>query len=321
MITPGRLWYLLRKNSREGWSTPFFRERIRPRIVDTPPVTTAATGPAEVHVLTSQGDWINLLWSLKSFYHFAERDYPLVIHADGTCDAATCATLAQHFPTARIIGKSEADAALAQPLAGYPLCARYRGFHALARKAFDTGYYLQAPRMLLLDSDLVFFAPPRELIARTEDPEYTRSTFNADVAPGLNISPDEARRRFGIEVVERINSGLALVQREVLNLDWMEEFLACQSLWDGHPWRIEQTLLALGASRHGVELLPDSYRVSLRPGLAGCVVKHYVGAVRHLMYREGMAHLWRGGFLERPRARASVRALAHEPVLGGGRGS
>ena len=89
------------------------------------------------------------------------------------------------------------------------------------------------------------------------------------------------------------------LSREILNLDWMEEFLGCESIWSGQPWRMEQTLLALAASRAGAELLPDEYRVSLREGIEGCVVKHYVGAVRHLMYREGIAHLNRTGFLQR----------------------
>ena len=70
-------------------------------------------------------------------------------------------------------------------------------------------------------------------------------------------------------------------------------------MWSGHVWRIEQTLLALAASRDGVDLLPErEYRISLAEGTQGCVVKHYVGAVRHLMYREGMARLVREGFLE-----------------------
>ena len=87
----------------------------------------------------------------------------------------------------------------------------------------------------------------------------------------------------------------------------MEELLGCDSIWSGHVWRIEQTLLACAASRDGVELLPtQEYLVSLTPGTEGCVAKHYVGAVRHLMYREGIARLVREGFLEKLGARERV---------------
>jgi hypothetical protein len=252
----------------------------------------------EVFVLTGQQDWLNLLWSLKSFYWFSGGVWPLTILDDGTLTNAEDDVLMEHFPRARIIRAVTSEAVISGMLADYPLCQRYRSLHPLARKAFDAGALLRAPRMLLLDSDLLFFREPTELVRRidaTDDP----NCFNADVAPGLNISEKEAKIRFSIALNVRINSGLCLLSNRVFNLDWMEEFLSCQSIWNGHIWRIEQTLLALAASRDGVELLPEcEYRVSLEPGTKGCVVKHYVGAVRHLMYREGIAKLVREGFLD-----------------------
>jgi hypothetical protein len=82
-----------------------------------------------------------------------------------------------------------------------------------------------------------------------------------------------------------------------MQLDWIEEFLALPGIRDGHFWRIEQTIYVLCSSRHGVELLPDDYAVYLEPGLARRPVRHYVGAIRHLMYREGIARLARVGLL------------------------
>jgi len=309
MIAPGRIWYLVRKYHREGWTTPYWRDRVRPRILRTAPVRTAATGPVEVHCLTSRDDLPNLLWSLKSFYHFARRDYPLVVLEDGSLQDADAATLADHFPDARLVRKHEADAVMEDRLARYPRCREYRRKHPLARKAFDAGCFLEAPRMLLLDSDVLFVSEPTRLIEHAENPRYSKSAFNADIAPALNISAEEARSRFGIELVERINSGIALIRRQALVLEWMEEFLGCPSVTEGHFWRIEQTLLALCASREGAELLPAEYRVSLERGIGGCVAKHYVGAVRHLMYNEGMAELKRRGFLaelEQPAWRAKA---------------
>lgn len=99
-----------------------------------------------------------------------------------------------------------------------------------------------------------------------------------------------------MHVPERFNSGLGAIHRESLKLEWIEDFLDFPGVI-GHFWRIEQTLFALCSARWGVELLSKDYRVSLRPGTKGCVAKHYVGAVRHLMYREGMAELVRRGLL------------------------
>ncbi len=82
-----------------------------------------------------------------------------------------------------------------------------------------------------------------------------------------------------------------------MRLDWIEEFLQLPDLRNGHFWRVEQTLYALCSSRHGVELLPGEYTVSLDGPLGRRPVRHYVGVIRHLMYREGIAHLAKGGFL------------------------
>jgi hypothetical protein len=81
-----------------------------------------------------------------------------------------------------------------------------------------------------------------------------------------------------------------LIHRDSLKLEWIEEFLGLPGIL-GHFWRIEQTVFALCSARHGVELLPPEYRVSLSAGTEGCVAKHYIGAVRHLMYGEGMRRL------------------------------
>ncbi len=101
-------------------------------------------------------------------------------------------------------------------------------------------------------------------------------------------------------MIDRFNSGLGLIQRDSLRLDWIEEFLGVPGIL-GHFWRIEQTLFALCSSRFGVELLPPEYDVYLARGLGNRPSRHYVGAIRHLMYREGMPRLVRQGLLERSR--------------------
>jgi hypothetical protein len=94
-----------------------------------------------------------------------------------------------------------------------------------------------------------------------------------------------------------VNSGLGLIHRDSIRLDWIEEFLALPGILDGHFWRIEQTIYALCSSRFGVELLPAEYMVSLEKGLKNKPFRHYIGLIRHLMYQEGMAQLVRQGLL------------------------
>jgi hypothetical protein len=148
--------------------------------------------------------------------------------------------------------------------------------------------------MLLLDSDVLFFSEPTELLLRIEDKNYRKNTVNADIASAYTVTPEAASKHANVTLIERFNSGLGLIHRDSLRFDWFEEFLNIPGIID-HFWRIEQTLFALCSSRFGVDLLPSEYNVRLTGTLNGAPARHYVGAIRHLFYREGIRELHRRG--------------------------
>jgi hypothetical protein len=303
VISPGRLLLKCRQRLRGGLRTSYWREVVRPRILRTAPVAGTNDPQCEIHVLTSANDWLDLLWALKSFYHNSGRCYRLCIHDDGTLGPERMATLAAHFPHGRVISRTEADAEVLPALVASPRCHEFRRTNHLAPKVFDFAYYLTAERMMLLDSDVLFFAEPTALVKRIEDARYRKNTVNGDVASAYTVEPATVRERTGVELIERFNSGLGLIHKDSLRLDWLEEFLALPGII-GHFWRIEQTLFALCSSRFGAERLPPEYDVRLTGEVGGAPSRHYVGAIRHLLYKEGIVRLVRGGFLREPAASA-----------------
>jgi hypothetical protein len=298
MISPGRLLLRCRQRLRGGLRASYWREVVRPRILRTSPVTSTDDPRCEIHVLTSAGDWLDLVWALKSFYRHSGRSYRLCIHDDGTLGPERMATLATHFPQARVISRSEADGAVLPALAFHPRCREFRKTNHLSPKVFDFAHYLTADRMLLLDSDVLFFAEPTELLRRIEDANYRKNCANGDVASAYTVEPADAKRLAGVDLIERFNSGLGLIHKDSLRLDWLEEFLGLPGVI-GHFWRIEQTLFALCSSRFGAELLPPEYDVRLIGEVGAAPSRHYVGRIRHLLYGEGIRHLVRRGFLHR----------------------
>ena len=309
-LTPGALWLKLNQTFEHGPRVAWYRDIVRPRILNTPPVANTFDCRCEIHVLTSQNDWLNLIWALKSFYAASGRSYALCIHEDGTLDAFAMSSLNRHFPTARIIRRQEADQRLAHELQGFPRSLQFRNANMLAPKLFDFIAYLQSDRMVLFDSDLLFFDEPTAYLHRLEDLNYRHNTFNADCDSAYTVDAEAVRARLGHELLARVNTGLGLVHRDSIKWEWIEEFLALPGLTDGHFWRIEQTLYALCSSRYGAELLPEEYSVSLEAGIIPRIVRHYVGTIRHLMYGEGIAHLVTEGFLNQCRwTREAPRAL------------
>lgn len=295
-MTPGALVYQVRRRLQHGLTVAYYRDCVRPKIVKTQPVSETSSGTCEIHVLTSAQDWLNLLWALKSFYHFSSREYPLCLHDDGTLPDIARATLKQQFPQARFISRQQADQDVLPTLGAYPRCRDFRASNVLSLKLFDFPHYANHDRILLMDSDILFFAEPTELLRRIEDPKYTYNSVNADVASAYTVEPAAVRDRFGFELGPDFNSGLGLIHRRSLQLDWIEEFLSLPGILS-HPWRIEQTLFALCSFRCGAQLLPEEYRVRFDGEIAGSC-KHYVGPIRHFMYGRGIRHLVRTGFLK-----------------------
>ena len=289
-MTPGGLLLKFRQTFGRGLRVAYYRDVVRPSILQAPPVGGTNDKTCEIHVLTSAGDWLNLVWALTSLYAASGRHYSLCIHEDGTLQPAQIESLTKHFPGARVILKRQADAEVLPALASYPRCAEFRRTNHLSPKVFDFAHYLQSDRMLLLDSDVLFFREPVELLRRIEDKNYLKNTVNGDMGSGYTVTPQIAHEFAKVDLIERFNSGLGLIQKDSIRLDWLEEFLGLPGIV-GHFWRIEQTLFALCSSRFGVELLPEEYDVHLQGGIDGAPGRHYVGAIRHLFYKEGIRQL------------------------------
>lgn len=295
-MSVGSLVLKIQQKYQHGLQTAHYRDSVRYRILNSIPIKNTSDLTCEIHVLTCANDWLNLVWTLKSFYYYSQRHYALCIHDDGTLTEEQQQTLQHHFPDARIISRKEADEKVLALLEPYPRCLEFRKKNHLSPKVFDFAAFLQSDRMLLLDSDVLFFAEPTVLLQRIEDSNYRCNTVNGDIANAYTVNPTVVKEKCKFQMVERFNSGLGLIHKESLSLDWLEEFLALPDII-GHFWLIEQTLYALCSSRFGVELLPPAYDVRLKGNINGSPCRHYVGKIRHLMYGEGIKHLVGNGFL------------------------
>lgn len=286
----GRLLYKARQVAAFNPVVAYYRDVVRPKILLQPPLSGTTDPSAEIHVMTSETDWMNTVWSLRSFYAQAPSRYRLVIHGDPTLSPQSQKELARQFPDARVLDGRAARAEVLDSLADHPRCRQLREERVISMKAFDFPHFLSTDKMILFDSDLLFFAPPRVFLDYLEDQTRRVNVFNPDVETSYSVTPD-AMEKIGVPLHPEVNSGFGLVHRECLSLDRLEELLALPGVADGHPWRFEQTLYALRCTPYGVELLPEDYRVFLEGDVGDRPFRHYVGAVRDRMYAEGMRKL------------------------------
>lgn len=293
----GSLLLKLKQKYKYGLRAAWYRDQVRPKILQTQPVTGTTDYICEIHVLTCKEDWLNLLWMLKSFYFYSGVNYSLCIHEDGSLSADHINILQSHFPNARVVTKGYADLEINKLLKKFPQSVEFRLTNPLSLKVFDFFKFLNSKRMLLLDSDILFFRKPEELLLRIESQEYLLNSLNKDWAYGYSINFDSIKDKFLFKPVSHINSGLGLIHKDSIDLEAIEQFLSIPGIFS-HSHRIEQTLIALYSSKFGFEFLPKEYDVHLGPLESGLACRHFTGPVRHLMYRDGIRFLLKTDFLD-----------------------
>ena len=283
----GKLLYGYRMKFGHGFRTAWQRDVVRWRILKTPPVNGLKDASCEIHALTCERDWVDLIWSLKSLFSVSDVRFRLCIHDDGSLRPEGLAALRHHFPDARVISRGDADKKVGHMLGNHPRCLALRQSNNLSLKVFDFLSYLESDRLFLLDSDILFFRQPTVLLQRIGDREYTRNTLNRDWGMGYSVEPQNVQDILDFPFQSHINSGLGLINKSSYDLNDFERWLQLPGVL-GHSHRIEQTLVALASSKFGHEFLPQEYDVRLERTKPDEIVKHYTGPIRHLMYGEGL---------------------------------
>jgi hypothetical protein len=239
-------------------------------------ILTRQQGELEVHAVTSERDYPMMLWSLLSYYRLSCRKDPPVVHDDGTLSERSRTRIRSYFPAVNIVRRAEADVVVQETFERYPLLLRLRRRLPHMLKLMDSVVFCRAPRFLLIDSDVLFFDEPNDLV----DVRSLNHRFSVDVASVYAVDPEVLFARTGFRIADRVNCGLANIWREGVDFDRMEWLLASGAVdLDFCPPCIDQTLWAADCIRGGYTTLPPSYAVATGPGTDGLVAKHYVGLV------------------------------------------
>ena len=266
------------------------RRRIAGRVTALRPSPPAdARVPFSVHALVCKRDVNMAICSAKSLNLAAGRALPWFFHDDGSLGDREVKRLEYHFPGCTVLTRAYADAQLQLVLAPFPLVRETRRQYVMMRKLVDLVFFAPRERVLCVDTDILFFQHPAQLL------EGGRSNlFNRDIANSYLYPPEELLAFTGIPVLERVNAGLSSLWKDAFGIEAMERVLGQIPLRENLIYhRIEQTLVALlaTASAGGAAHLGPAYDVSYDKPVGPAVCKHYVGAIRPRFEREGLVYL------------------------------
>ncbi len=238
------------------------------------------------------------LWSLKSFVYASRRSPTILIHDDGSLTGQDAALLERHLTRTTVVSRRIADARNADALQAHPRCLEMRQSpnFVCALKLFDPWVFSPSDQVVLVDSDILFFRRPDELLECVD----TRSAcFNSDYQDAYAVSAEALRAELGSMPLPRVNAGLVAMNRRHFDLDLIERYFSCFPSPVPCTNRHEQTLYAIMLANAKAHRLSDDYQISQHPIHAGTVSHHFVndGSRLHFSTR-GVATLKRRGMLE-----------------------
>lgn len=286
----------------------YYAEQFPLAIYGSRPVPCGETRGYEVHILTRESDRTMAFWALKSFYHQLGERPPLVVHDGGSLSEDSIRLFEEHFPGCTVIRANQADVDswLRESLQSLPLCElwRFRCEFQLAKKLFDFPCFSTEPFIVGLDSDILFFSKPSEIL---ECASASTPFMSSDYQEAYEFDSTLIRRaHHDFELVPRLNSGLFGLRREAFDFTVVETLLA--ACVEASParrfefWRgwLEQTMLAALFSRSGGGRVLDLSRYQISSMLIGdhTVSQHFVNdGSRSAFYSWGLRKLDEMGFV------------------------
>ena len=250
--------------------------------------------PVPVHMLVSSKSWHCGLLAAISLEINSEKNWRFVIHEDGSVTEPQRRRIQKTLPGVRFISRPEAEERLQDELQHFPLSLKHRARHNFFLKFFDAPPFVDSPKFIVLDSDVIFFRRPEEIIRWSEEASDS-IYYNEDTQEKYCNPRADLEDAMGFEIWRKFNSGLVLMQSAAMNNELAETLLAKFENSAHHPQFFEQTLFCVMSSAWGRGgALPKQYEINwgyLKS--RGAVCRHYVGAFKHdLLYIEGASFLF-----------------------------
>jgi hypothetical protein len=302
-LTPGRLLYLcyhlplalVQKSRREGgplkqWQVSRGRAAMERAAWALPPIRNGATEDLEVCFLTGRRFWFQTAFCYWSLATAAGRPFRLVLVDDGTLDARIMDHARQLFPNVRVELQSQIENRLnaVLPADRFPTLRRHRLQYVHLRKLTDVHAGKTGWRVVL-DSDMLFFHPPRELLAWLHNP--SRPVHMMDVKNAYGYPIDLLNQLAGSSVPERLNVGVLGLNSAAIDWERLEAWCSELLTKHGSTYYLEQALSALLLAGSNSEFL-DPQKYVVMPDEAHCVspaavLHHYVAESKRGYYLHG----------------------------------
>ncbi|MBW4476377.1 MAG: hypothetical protein KME54_05750 [Tolypothrix brevis GSE-NOS-MK-07-07A] len=277
------------------------KRRYLTKILEAKPIP-AGEGAIEVHMLLHHKRIYEGLWALYSFAYFCAQPCRIVVHSDGSLTDLDVGLLNRLFPQCKVIDRETADSLILSYFRkeGLVQCAQFREDFVLTLKLFDPFFFLDSKSFIFLDSDVLFFSHPQELIDGIESVDNASNISNlyfVDFCNAYTLQPAELATLLGENCIEKVNTGVLRVRQNILDFKRIERYLQqAQFSYEKGKFNhfAEQTLWAMELTKSNNTLpLPNTYAIAPSGEEADLVSGHFCGGgySTTMFYRAGLPRL------------------------------
>jgi hypothetical protein len=282
----------------------------RKEILSSPPVPCDPGSSLEVHMQVCNRDWLNAFWTLKSLRRHSDADFGLFVYLDFNVPQNVRSLFEAHFPKVHVARHDWLDEQVRTKLAPMAptLAALWRAHYSpTLYKMVNAWVCARRERVLYLDPDVLFFAPPKELFeyALCKSLAKELGLFNVTRMPPQDLADPgafcldetEVRRAYGLTLPRDFNAGIAVLSLPALDWGFLDEAIQSHRLLPDRTLMVDQTCLAILAAKCGWERL-DCSRYVVDDGVLGTatVASHYFGnSRRDAFYAEGIPAVRKNG--------------------------
>ncbi len=270
-----------------------WENEMRTAVADLPRLDLP-TWDLEVCFLTGTRFWHQTAFCAWTLQRHAGLTPGLQIFDDGSLRESEIAALARLFPALKVHTASGMEALIDEvlPVAQFPRLRRKRSEYPNIRKLIDVHVGSKGPK-LVLDSDMLFFGPPREITDWAKGPDRILHMSERIQSYGY---PDNALKMLcGQPLPRGLNVGVTGLLSESLPWQTLETWTGTLISQHGESYYLEQALIAMLAAIQPATGLPAE-RYLVMPGAAEArqptaILHHYVDNTRPFLFRWGWHHV------------------------------
>lgn len=244
----------------------------------------------EIHMLCQKKDAMMLAWSLSSFISQTGICPKIIVHDDGSFDQKTTDKLESKFPELKVLFLEKANELINNIGGLSPKLLEYRNHgHKLIYKLIDIFLLSHSNKVMVLDSDVLFFNRPEEIfkfINGDSDSDSLISrhdgTYNLMLRPDYSTKYDILKNEAGY-----MNSGIILYKKDKIGYNKLLEYFE-NTLREPGDYFVEMTGWSSLIAQTKFKFLTKERYIIKGKSEAETIAKHFTSPRRHEFYIYGI---------------------------------